>query len=252
MPIVRSRRIIDNDGAATVLAAAEQKARETGARVVLAVVDPWGELVELRRTPGAQVASSRVAVDKARTAAIFGRPSREMEEQVTNGRIGALALHGASCLTGGIPLKVGDEVIGAIELVTDELDGPNGIAFSPDERHLYVGNWPTDPSHAKVVMRYELDGDGRPVGAGEVLHDMTAAPGEDAIDGIKVDVDGNLYVCGPAGIWVLSPDGDELGLVRLPEAPHNLAWGDDDRRSLYVTALTSVYRLRLGVRGVAP
>jgi gluconolactonase len=81
---------------------------------------------------------------------------------------------------------------------------------------------------------------------------MTAAPGEDAIDGIKVDLEGNVYVCGPGGIWLLSPDGDELGLIRLPEAPHNLAWGDGDRRGLYVTALSSVYRLRLGVAGVAP
>jgi gluconolactonase len=138
---------------------------------------------------------------------------------------------------------------GEVTLVTDELAGPNGIAFSPDERYLYVGNW--DPE-AKVVMRYALDADGRRAGEGEVLHDMTAAPGEDAIDGIKVDVEGNLYVCGPGGIWVLSPDGDRLGLIELPEAPHNLAWGDADGRSLYVTALTSVYRLRVGVPGVAP
>jgi len=103
MAIVRTRRIIDDEGAAAVLEAAERQARQTSARVVLAVVDPWGELVELRRTPGAQVASARVAVDKARTAAIFVRPSREMEEQVTNGRIGALALHGAACLTGRGP-----------------------------------------------------------------------------------------------------------------------------------------------------
>jgi gluconolactonase len=89
-------------------------ATEKGYRVVMAVVDPWGELVELRRTAGAQIASSRVAVDKARTAAIFVRPSREMEEQVTAGRIGALALHGASCLTGVIPLVVDGEVVGAI------------------------------------------------------------------------------------------------------------------------------------------
>ena len=81
---------------------------------MIAVVDPWGELVALRRTPGAQAASSRVAVDKARTAAIFVRPSREMEEQVTDGRLGALALHGAVALTGGIPLTVDGEVVGAI------------------------------------------------------------------------------------------------------------------------------------------
>jgi gluconolactonase len=127
---------------------------------------------------------------------------------------------------------------GEVSLVTDELAGPNGIALSPDERYLYVGNW--DPER-KVVMRYELDAGGR----GEVLHDMTDAPGEDAIDGIKVDPDGNLYVCGPGGIWVLSPLGERLGLIELPEDPHNLAWGDADGRALYITALTSVYRMRL-------
>jgi uncharacterized protein GlcG (DUF336 family) len=130
MAIVRTRRIIDTDGAAAVLAAAERKAQETGARVVLAVVDPWGEVVELRRTPGAQIASSRVAVDKARTAAIFVRPSREMEEQVTNGRLGALALHGASCLTGGIPLKVSDEVVGAIGTSGETPDEDEAISIA--------------------------------------------------------------------------------------------------------------------------
>ena len=127
---------------------------------------------------------------------------------------------------------------GEVSLVTDELEGPNGLAFSPDERYLYVGNW--DPER-KVVMRYEVDAEGK----GEVLFDMTGAPGEDAIDGIKVDPEGNLYVCGPGGIWVLSPAGEQLGLLRLPEAPHNLAWGDEDGRTLYITALTGVYRLRL-------
>jgi gluconolactonase len=127
---------------------------------------------------------------------------------------------------------------GEISLVTDELRGPNGVALSPDERSLYVGNW--DPDR-KVVMRYDLDAGG----AGEVVHDMTGAPGDDAIDGIKVDRDGTLYVCGPGGIWVLSPDGVKLDLIELPESPHNLAWGDADGRALYVTALTSIYRMRL-------
>jgi glc operon protein GlcG len=114
MAIVRTRRTIDNAGADAVIAAAEAHANANGYRVVIAVVDPSGEPIAMRRTEGAQVASSRVALDKARTAAIFVRPSREMEEQVTRGRLGALALRGASCLTGGIPLKVGDEVVGAI------------------------------------------------------------------------------------------------------------------------------------------
>jgi gluconolactonase len=89
---------------------------------------------------------------------------------------------------------------GEVSLVTAELAGPNGIALSPDERYLYVGNW--DPDR-KVVMRYALDGAGSPTG-GEVFFDMTGAEGEDAIDGLKVDTAGNLYVCGPSGIWLLS------------------------------------------------
>jgi glc operon protein GlcG len=114
MAITRTRRTIDNAGADAVIAAAERHANENGHRVVIAVVDPSGELIAMHRTEGAQVASSRVAVDKARTAAIFVRPSREMEDQVSGGRLGALALRGASCLTGGIPLKLDGEVVGAI------------------------------------------------------------------------------------------------------------------------------------------
>lgn len=133
---------------------------------------------------------------------------------------------------------------GHVRLVTDELVGPNGLAFSPDERWLYVGNW--DPER-KVVMRYDPE-----TGDGDVLCDLTDEPGEDAIDGLKVDRAGNLYVCGPGGIWVLSPQGEKLGLLRLPEAPHNLAWGDGDGRTLYITALTSVYRLRLEIPGIRP
>src|SRR5918994_2457985 len=109
MSTVRTRRIIDDAGAEAVLAAAERFALDQGHRVVMAVVDPWGEVVLLRRTPGAQVASSRVAVDKARTAAIFVRPSREIEEQVSGGRLGAPPLPGASAPTGGLPLKGDDQ-----------------------------------------------------------------------------------------------------------------------------------------------
>ena len=132
-----------------------------------------------------------------------------------------------------------------VRLVTDELTGPNGIALSPDERYLYVGNW--DPKR-KVVMRYDLAAGE----SGEVLCDLTGEPGEDAIDGIKVDREGTLYVCGPGGVWVISPRGEPLELIELPEAPHNLAWGDADGRSLYVTALTSVYRIRRPIGGVTP
>jgi gluconolactonase len=137
---------------------------------------------------------------------------------------------------------------GEVRLVTGELEGPNGLAFSPDERYLYVGDW--DPDR-KVVMRYAIAEDGS-ASAGEVLFDMTGAPGDDAIDGIKVDTEGTLYVCGPGGVWIVSAAGEHLGTLELPEDPHNLAWGDDDGRTLYVTALTGVYRIRLGIPGIRP
>src|SRR5262249_36223586 len=135
---------------------------------------------------------------------------------------------------------------GVVSLETAELEGPNGIAFSPDERSLYIGNWDLD---RKVVMRYDVAEDGA-LSNGSVFHDMTDASGEDAIDGIKVDQSGNVFVCGPGGIWVLSPEGERLGLLKLPEDPHNLAWGDEDGNTLYVTALSSVYRIRLLVTGI--
>lgn len=136
---------------------------------------------------------------------------------------------------------------GSLRLVDDTLVGPNGIALSPDERYLYVGDW--DPGH-KVVRRYELAADGSARNPVDLV-DLTAAEGDGAIDGLAVDELGNLYVCGPSGIWVTDPDGAILGTLHLPEDPHNLTWGDADRRTLYVTALTGVYRLRTNVAGAS-
>jgi uncharacterized protein GlcG (DUF336 family)/sugar lactone lactonase YvrE len=129
-PFVRTRRVIDEAGADAVLAAAEARARADGSRVSIAVVDWSGEVVAQRRTPGTQVASSRVAVDKARTAAIFVRPSREIEQQVTDGRLGALALHGAHALIGGIPLKVDGAVAGAVGASGETTDEDEAIALA--------------------------------------------------------------------------------------------------------------------------
>jgi glc operon protein GlcG len=130
MGVIRKRRIIDDAGADAVIEAAGRFAEERGHRVVIAIVEPGGELIQLRRTKNAQVASSRVAVDKARTAAIFVRPSRVLEEQVTNGRLGALALHGASALTGGIPLVVDGEVVGAIGTSGETPDEDEAISIA--------------------------------------------------------------------------------------------------------------------------
>jgi glc operon protein GlcG len=102
------------DGAKQVMAAAEAKARTDGARVVIAVVDEGGSLLLLERLDDTQVASVNVGIDKARTAAIYRRPSKVFEDQVKNGRVSALALHGAVALQGGVPITVNGKVIGAI------------------------------------------------------------------------------------------------------------------------------------------
>jgi uncharacterized protein GlcG (DUF336 family) len=147
MNTVRMRRVIDDAGADAVLEAALAKANGDGSRVVVAVVDPGGEVIELRRSPGAQIASSRVAVDKARTAAIFVRPSRELEEQVTSGRLGALALHGASALTGGVPLVVDGEVVGAV--------GTSGETPAEDEAISYAGSAAALSTDEVAELTYE-------------------------------------------------------------------------------------------------
>jgi len=137
---------------------------------------------------------------------------------------------------------------GQVTLVTKDLTGPNGIAFSPNERFLYVTNW---DEKKKVVMRYPVSADGS-LGAGSVFFDMTGAPGEEALDGMKVDAEGHLFVSGPGGVWILSAEGKHLGTLKFPELPANMAWGDEDGRMLYLTARTSLYRLRLGVPGIRP
>ncbi|MDX2030098.1 MAG: SMP-30/gluconolactonase/LRE family protein [Blastocatellia bacterium] len=137
---------------------------------------------------------------------------------------------------------------GKLRVVSRDLAGPNGIAFSPDERYLYVGNW---DEKKKVVMRYEARPDGT-LTDGRVFFDMTGAPGEDAIDGIKVDQEGNLYVSGPGGLWVLSAEGRHLGTIVAPKHIHNMAWGDADGKTLYLCARSGLYRMRLNVPGIRP
>jgi gluconolactonase len=134
---------------------------------------------------------------------------------------------------------------GALRAVSRELAGPNGVALSPDERFLYVTNW--DPAR-KVVLRHAVRPDGS-LGPGAVLLDLTEAPGAEALDGVKVDRAGNLYVSGPGGLWVVSPEGRALGVLRGPQLAANFAFGDDDGRTLYLTARTGLYKTRLGVPG---
>jgi len=137
---------------------------------------------------------------------------------------------------------------GSITLLTSDLKGPNGIAFSPDEKYLYVDNW--DPER-KVVLRFPVKRNGT-VGASEVFADLTTeVPGEEALDGMKVDTRGNVYLSAPDGVRIYSPQGKHLGTIKAPRPVHNFAWGDDGR-TLYLCGRDRLYRIQLLVEGVWP
>ena len=133
---------------------------------------------------------------------------------------------------------------GELTLLVDDFALPNGLAFSPDEKTLYV-----DDSERRVIRAFDVLEDGT-LGNSHVLLDM-ASPDAGVPDGMKVDAVGNIFCTGPGGIWVCRPSGELLGRVLLPELPANLAWGED-WSTLLVTARTSVYRLRTRTQGLPP
>jgi gluconolactonase len=132
---------------------------------------------------------------------------------------------------------------GAVTLVAD-CEYPNGLAFSPDERVLYVANtrW------TQYILALELDAGGA-ARRRRIFADMSSDETDGVPDGMKVDVDGRVYCTGPGGTWVFAPDGARLGIIRTPEIPANLAFGGPDLRTLFFTARTSVYAMRVKTPG---
>jgi gluconolactonase len=156
---------------------------------------------------------------------------------------------------------------GKLQLLSKDLTGPNGIALSPDEKYLYVANWPRSLTgqelrkedepvseigdRHKAIIRYEVQADGT-LKNGKLFFDFTNAAGEDGLDGIKVDQKGNLYVSAPGGLWVISAAGKHLGTIITPRHAHNMTWGDADGKTLYLCARSGLYRIRLNIAGVRP
>jgi gluconolactonase len=137
---------------------------------------------------------------------------------------------------------------GKITLVSDELDGPNGLAFSPAEDYLYVDNW---SAARKVILRFPVSRSGV-IGKSEPFVDMTAElPGDEALDGMKIDTQGTLYVTAPDGVRLYSPAGRHLGTIVVPRTVHNLAWGGDGH-TLYLCASDHLYRIDVLVPGRLP
>jgi gluconolactonase len=133
---------------------------------------------------------------------------------------------------------------GDLKLLVSDLTRPNGLAFSPDEKYLYVDN--SEPK--KIWMRYRVQADGTLTDA-KLLYDATSDPRPGAPDGMKIDAQGNIYSAGPGGVWIFTSEGKPLATILMPEKVANLAWAGPDRKMLYITASTSVYRVHLKIAG---
>ena len=135
---------------------------------------------------------------------------------------------------------------GKLQVLDKTYATPNGIAFAPGGKYLYVND-----TTRKLIMRYEVQPDDT-IANGKVFIDMSADKAAGVPDGMKVDQKGNVYCTGPGGFWIMSPEGKHLGTVKTPELPANMAFGDGDAKTLYLTARTGLYRIRLKVAGLRP
>lgn len=133
---------------------------------------------------------------------------------------------------------------GKLQAIVKDLSRPNGIALSPDGKTLYVAN---SDEKKKLWMRYDVLPNGN-VANGKVFYDVTSSTEKGLPDGLKVDTKGNVYATGPGGVWVFSPEGKHLGTIKTTETPANCGWGDDGK-TLYITAETGLYRIKLNVEG---
>lgn len=135
---------------------------------------------------------------------------------------------------------------GNLTLLTKEMVRPNGLAFSPDEKKLYVSD--SQKGHIRV---FQVKPDGT-LGNGQMFAQLKGSTDEGVPDGMKVDVQGNVYCSGSEGVWIFSNTGQLLGKIVVPEVATNVAWGGKNYQTLYITAGTSIYRIRLKVQGVQP
>jgi len=135
---------------------------------------------------------------------------------------------------------------GNLTLLNKEMVRPNGIAFSPDEKRLYVSD--SEKLHIRV---FDVKADGT-LTNGKVFAELPGPKDKGVPDGMKVDVKGNVYCSGSGGVWIFSPNGELLDKITVPKSVTNLAWGDEDYKTLFITAGESVYKIRLNIAGIVP
>ncbi|HUZ46778.1 MAG TPA: SMP-30/gluconolactonase/LRE family protein [Terriglobia bacterium] len=213
-------------------------------------LDPGAKLTVLvDRYHGKRLNSPNDLVYRSDGSLYFTDPPYGLPTQSDHDPLKQLPFNGVFRLPAASSIPVGARPDNRkLQLLIKDLTRPNGIAFSPDEKYLYVSV--SDAKHM-VWMRYDVKPDGS-VTNGTVFCRASASQGIGSPDGIKVDQDGNLYGAGPGGLWIISPEGKHIGTIKLPEKVANCNWGGADGKTLYITASTSVYRIQLEIPGVRP
>jgi gluconolactonase len=215
-------------------------------------LDPHGQITVLADSyQGKKLNSPNDLVYKSDGSLYFTDPPYGLQTQGDDDPEKELKINGVYRILGARQQKPGAEPDREkLQLVIKDLGRPNGIAFSPDEKFLYIAE-----SGKSVWLRYRVQPDGSVTDEKLFLDPASEqSPGSEKTvggpDGIRVDKNGNLYGSGPGGVWIISPEGKHLGTVKVPERVSNVAWGDADGKTLYITASTSVYRIKLKAEGV--
>jgi gluconolactonase len=209
-------------------------------------LDPKGPITILADSyQGKKLNSPNDLVYKSDGALYFTDPPYGLRSQKDDDPEKQLKVNGVYRISHALEQKPGAAPTrGELQLLISDLTRPNGIAFSPDEKYLYVNN--SEPK--KIWMRYRLQPDGT-LTEPKLLYDASADKRPGSPDGMKVDMEGNIYSAGPGGVWIFSPDGKALATILFPEKVANVAWAGADRKMLYITASSSIYRIHLKIAG---
>jgi len=195
---------------------------------------------------GKRLSSPNDLVYRSDGSLYFTDPPYGLPTQSDHDPLKKLTVNGVYRIPNALAHKPGAPADNAsLQLLISDLPRPNGIAFSPGEKYLYVNN--SEPK--KVWMRYTVNPDGS-IKDPKLFYDATNDPRVGGPDGMKVDVEGNVYSAGPGGVWIFSPDGKPIATLLIPERVGNLTFGGADRKTLYIAASSSIYRVRLNIAGL--
>ena len=231
---------LDKDGRVTVAGHARRNVWR------LETLDPHGTITVLADSyQGKKLNSPNDLVYRSDGSLYFTDPPYGLPTQQDTDPLKELKVNGVYRIPGARQHKAGAPPDrDKLQLIISDLPRPNGIAFSPDEKTLYIAD-----SGDKVWMRYTVHPDGS-VSDGKLLLDAKTDKTPGSPDGIRVDKKGNIYGSGPGGVWIISPEGKHLATIKVPEVVSNVAWGDADGKMLYITGSTSLYRIKLSATGL--